>query len=220
MRAVLSRYRRVLAALMAAAAAAFGLAAMRPDSGGEKMVVATRDLAAGALLGPKDVTVRLFPARNVPDGVVSGPAGRTLSSPVRRGEPLTDARLRPPGPFSGNAALPGGRFPGDRLSGGVPSEGGSDGREADAVAAPVRLADAAVVRLLRAGDRVDVLAARSEGPLPARTVAAAVTVVAVPKSEEETDEGALIVVRTDRTQATALARAAVDSRLSVTILGS
>jgi hypothetical protein len=87
------------------------------------------------------------------------------------------------------------------------------------VAIPVRLADAAVARLLHAGDRVDILAARSEGPLPARTIATAVPVIAVPKTEEGTDEGALIVVQTGRDQAAALARASVDSRLSVTILG-
>jgi pilus assembly protein CpaB len=87
-----------------------------------------------------------------------------------------------------------------------------------AVAAPIRLADAAVARLLRTGDHVDVLAARADAPLPARTVASAVPVLAVPKPGPDTDEGALIVIQTSREQAAVLARASADSRLSVTIL--
>ena len=252
MKVVLSRYRRALAALLAAAAAAFGLAAARPRPGGEKVLVAAHDLAAGAVLAPRDVTVRVFPSDAVPDGMVAGATGRTLSGAVRRGEPLTDARLRT-ARFSGSDMLPGsgtlrggtppgdtpsgGKSPGNTLPGGKSSESAPDGTLSDGkppedalsdgadggrggglVAVPVRLADAAVVRLLRIGDRVDVLAARSEGPVPARTIAAMVPVVSVPKADEGTDEGALIVVRADRVQAAALARAAVDSRLSVTIV--
>ncbi|MFB9836617.1 RcpC/CpaB family pilus assembly protein, partial [Actinoallomurus acaciae] len=119
--------------------------------------------------------------------------GRTLSGPVRRGEPLTDARLR---------------------SGGLLGDG-----DPAAVATPIRLADAAVARLLHPGDRVDVLAARSDTTVPARTVVSSVPILAVPKPGLDPDEGALIVVRTDRSQAAALARASTDSRLSITILG-
>jgi Flp pilus assembly protein CpaB len=191
-KAALSRHRRLLAALFAAAAAAFGLDAARPRMHGVRVLVAARDLAGGTRLQPGDVTVRAFPAQAVPAGAVGRATGRTLSDPVRRGEPLTDARLS---------------------SGGL-----LDGQDPAAVATPVRLADAAVARLLHTGDRVDVLAARAEGPLPARTVAASVPVVAVPKPGTETDEGALIVLRTGREQAAALARASVDSRLSITIV--
>jgi Flp pilus assembly protein CpaB len=194
MRAALSRHRRLLAALFAAAAAALGLAAARPHPAGVRVLVAARDLTGGAVLGPRDVSVRVLPVRAVPAGAVHQATGRVLSGPVRRGEPLTDARLR---------------------SGGL-----LDDHDPAAVAVPVRLADAAVVRLLHIGDRVDVLAARSDGPLPARTVASAVPVIAVPKPGPDTDEGALVVLRTGREQAAALARASVDSRLSVTILGS
>jgi pilus assembly protein CpaB len=193
MKMILSRHRRVLAALCAAAAAVFGLAAARPHTGGVRVLVAARDLAGGAVLRPRDVAVRVLPVSAVPAGVVRGVVGRELSGPVRRGEPFTDVRLR---------------------SGGL-----VDGRDPAAVAVPVRLADAAVARLLRPGDHVDVLAARADGPLPARTIVAAVPVIAVPRPGMETDEGALIVVRADRSQAAALARASVDSRMSVTILG-
>jgi pilus assembly protein CpaB len=193
MRAVLSRHRRSLAALFAAAAAACGLAAARPPAQGTRVLVTARDLAGGAVLGPSDVTVRVFPVRAVPAGAVRRATGRVLSGPMRRGEPLTDARLR-----SGRLLA---------------------AHDPVAVAVPVRLADAAVVRLLHTGDRVDVLAARAEGPLPARTVVSAVPIIAVPKPGPDLDEGALVVVETGRDQAAALARASVDSRLSVTILG-
>jgi pilus assembly protein CpaB len=193
MRALLSRHRRLLAAVLAAAAAALGLAAARPHPREAPILVAARDLPGGTTLTTADVRLRALPVHAVPDGAVRRAAGRTLAGPVRRGEPLTDVRLRR----------------GTLL----------DETDPGAVATPVRLADAAVVRLLHPGDRVDVLAARAEGPLPARTVAAAVPVVAVPRPGPDTDEGALVVLRTGRAQAAAIARAAVDSRLSVTIVG-
>jgi Flp pilus assembly protein CpaB len=200
MRALLSRHRRLLAALFAAGAAALSLAATHPHTRGVRVLVAARDLPAGTTLSAGNVTARTFPAVTVPSGAVRRAEGRVLSGPVRRGEPLTDARLRSGGPLSA----------GGPLSSGAPG----------AVAAPIRLADAAVARLLHTGDRVDVLAANADAPLPARTVAAAVPVIAVPRPGPDTDEGALIVVATNRTQAAVLARASVDSRLSVTILGT
>lgn len=249
MKALLSRHRRLLAALLAAIAAVSGLAAARPRPHGVRVLVAARDLAAGTTLRPADLAVRDLPARTVPSGVVTRAAGRTLSGPVRRGEPLTDVRLRTrpfldtvtpggPGGTSG-AGSPGGAggpagpgaTGGTGGTGGTGASGGSgasegagatgQGAQADAsgdVAAPVRLADAAVAGLLHPGDRVDVLAARAEGPPAARTVAAGVTVVAVPRPGPDATEGALVVLRTSRDQAAALARAAVDSRLTVTIV--
>lgn len=199
MRMLLSRHRRLLAALFAAVAAALSLAATHPHVRGVRVLVAARDLPGGAKLSAGDVTERIFREGTAPSGAVQGAAGRVLSGrvlsgPVRRGEPLTDARLRS----------------GGLLDSGVPG----------AVAAPIRLADAAVARLLHAGDHVDVLAARADAPLPARTVASGVPVIAVPRPGPDTDEGALIVVETNRDQAALLARASVDSRLSVTILGT
>jgi Flp pilus assembly protein CpaB len=91
----------------------------------------------------------------------------------------------------------------------------------DQVAVPVRIADAAAARLLHPGDRIDVLAGPATETadlgtrLPARLVAAGVSVLAVPK-ESPGEDGALIVLATDRTQATELAEAG--PRLSVTIL--
>jgi Flp pilus assembly protein CpaB len=225
----LSRHRRVVTALLAATAAVLALAATHPRTHGVRVPVAARDLATGALLGPGDVTARVFPVSAVPSGLIAHPVGRTLSGPVRRGEPLTDMRLRTTEPTV----------------------------DPNLVVTPVRLADSAVAGLLHPGDLVDVLAARTDGPRPARTVAAGVPVISVPGTAgagagaatgigtggtdtagtgtpdngvagagttdgtgigTDTGDGALIVLRTDRAQAATLAQAATDSRLSVTIL--
>lgn len=216
MRATLSRHRRTLAALFAAAAAALALGAARHHPRGVPVLVAAHDLRAGAVLRRGDVALRSFPAGTVPSGALHRAEGRVLAGPVRRGEPLTDAHVA-----SGDLGLAASGGLGRAASGDLGgAASGGVGRPADpsAVAVPVRLADAAVARLLRPGDRVDVLAARPDTPVPARTVAPGVPVVAVPRPGPDTDEGALIVVETGRDQAALLARAAVDSRLSVIIL--
>src|SRR4051794_41930628 len=84
-----------------------------------------------------------------PDGAVrdaSAVVGRLLAAPVRRGEPLTDVRL------AGAGLLGAG--------------------DADLLAVPVRLADAASAALLPAGDHRDVLAAGTPpgAPPPAQGV--------------------------------------------------
>jgi hypothetical protein len=98
------------------------------------------------------------------------------------------------------------------------------------VRAPVRIADAEAVRLLRAGDRVDVLAAT-------RVVASDVTVVAVPAQDSRPPAdpafpeigappddvepgqrgGALVVLAVPRSIAAALSGAAVSNPLAVAL---
>lgn len=89
------------------------------------------------------------------------------------------------------------------------------------VSAPVRIADAATVRLLRPGDRVDVIAAPDSsvsGGGTARVVAAGARVAEVPRAgETPLDGGALVVLSVPRSTATALAGAGVTSRLAVTL---
>jgi pilus assembly protein CpaB len=100
------------------------------------IAVAASDLPAGTVLAAADLTVVDVPEDAAPAGAAASPdelTGQVLASPVRTGEPVTDVRVVGPGLWSQ-----------------VP-----DGL----VAAPVRLADLAVAGLLRAGDRVDVLAA-------------------------------------------------------------
>ncbi|MFE2187264.1 RcpC/CpaB family pilus assembly protein [Streptomyces sp. NPDC059455] len=168
------------------------------------------------------------------------------------------------------AAAPSGRGHTDAVSSRAPAPAGEErrgGPRPAMVSAPVRIADAAAVRLLHPGDRVDVLAT----PLPdaartrpsgatARVVARGVRVAEVPgsRSARTTDGradggapeadpdadadadasgdgaldgggaldgaaiggGALVVLTVPRADANALAGAAADSRLAVTLCRS
>lgn len=85
------------------------------------------------------------------------------------------------------------------------------------VLAPVRIADAATVRLLRPGDRVDVIAAARDGD-QARVVARRARVQQVPAQDGPPERrGALVVLKVPRPTATRLAGAAADTPLSVTL---
>jgi Flp pilus assembly protein CpaB len=227
--ALVSRYRRPLAAVCAAAAVAFALSALRPAAAaGVRVPTAARDLPSGAALRPSDVRLVTMPAAAAPAGIIrAGLAGRVLAGPMRRGEPLTDARLL--GPRLLNGYGPG------------------------LVAVPVRVADPASARLLRPGDRIDVLAAPTSTGDPigdgetaelgirpatvrARPLVSAVPVIAIPGAGAETKDGiglggdpgdhdgtyggdgALIVVAAHRDQAATLAGPAGGSRLSFVIV--
>jgi Flp pilus assembly protein CpaB len=87
------------------------------------------------------------------------------------------------------------------------------------VTAPVRISDAATVRLLRPGDRVDVIAAEetvSGGD--ARVVARGARVTKVPEPlEGASDTGALVVLSVPRATAARLAGASATAQLAVTL---
>ncbi|MFG2620514.1 hypothetical protein ACGFXC_23155 [Streptomyces sp. NPDC048507] len=86
------------------------------------------------------------------------------------------------------------------------------------VSAPVRIADAATVRLLRPGDRVDVVAAERSGPH--RVVAEGARVSEVPAPDVNQgigDGGALVVLSVPRDTARALVGAGAAARLAVTL---
>ncbi|WP_330175280.1 hypothetical protein [Streptomyces sp. NBC_01498] len=90
------------------------------------------------------------------------------------------------------------------------------------VRVPVRIADVATVRLLRAGDRVDVIATATRSPgqgePDARVLASGVRVESVPRLPEGIDEGgALVLLRVERAAAAELAGAGTHSRLAVTL---
>ncbi|MGW2641235.1 hypothetical protein [Streptomyces sp. NPDC001348] len=92
-------------------------------------------------------------------------------------------------------------------------------RPADGVVtAPVRIADAATVRLLRPGDRVDVIAA--EDPAAggdARVVARGARVTRVPQALDGAGNGALVVLAVPRRTAARLVGASATARLAVTL---
>ncbi|MGP3635206.1 RcpC/CpaB family pilus assembly protein [Streptomyces sp. 24-1644] len=111
---------------------------------------------------------------------------------------------------------------------GVP---GTAERQARLVSAPVRIADAATVRLLRPGDRVDVIAA-DDADSDARVVAKGVRVASVPRPAGDTADtagdtatdglpgqggGALVVLSVERDIATALAGAGASGQLAVAV---
>jgi Flp pilus assembly protein CpaB len=156
------------------------------------VVVAARDLLAGAVLTAADLTTADYPAAAAPAGVV-GDAGallrRVLAGGVRTREPITDARLVGPGV---TALLPAGQ-----------------------VAAPVRLADLAVAALVHTGDRVDVLATAAGAPT-AELVAEGALVVAATGADEQAGGGLLLLAVDDGTAAR-LAAAATSATLTVTL---
>ncbi len=196
----MTRHRRLLAAGLAAAAAAAGLQALAPaPPATATAVVAARDLTGGATLRAEDVTTVELPPSAVPSGAVSAAqvAGRVLAGPIRTGTPLTDVD------FVGRSLV--------------------RGLGADLVAVPVRLADPAVGRLVRPGDRIDVLAttvsASGAATGSADVVAADVPVLTVPSTGDSAAyaEGSLVVVAARPATAAALAAAEGGARLSLAL---
>ncbi|MEV5726673.1 MULTISPECIES: RcpC/CpaB family pilus assembly protein [Streptomyces] len=113
--------------------------------------------------------------------------------------------------------------PGDRARG-HPVADRPPGRPAAArVTAPVRIADAATVRLLRPGDRVDVIAAEEAATGgEAHVVARGARVTEVPEPLDGTsghtvDGGALVVLSVPRATAARLVGASATARLAVTL---
>ncbi|MER5439817.1 hypothetical protein [Streptomyces sp. NPDC002790] len=151
-----------------------------------------------------------------------GRAGRRRRRPaVAAGLVLTAAALAAAVPSSGAG---GGPEPPHAGAG----PGGRAAAPAVTVSAPVRIADAGAVRLLRPGDRVDVVAARADGRAGVRVLASGARVASVPKprptlgqgdalGETSTTGGALVVLTVERATAARLAGAGAASRLAVTV---
>ncbi|GAA2211396.1 SAF domain-containing protein [Nonomuraea monospora] len=183
------RRRRLIAAALAAVSVIAAFIATRPADSAPTVLVAARDLSPGPL-NPAD----FHPAALTPPpagAVRTIPAGQTLATPMRRGEPLTDARLL--------AAY--------RLPPGL-------------VATPVRIADAAAAALISPGSTITLLAAYDEAT-PARQLAQDITVLSIPRrppaSGHDRSDGTLIVLATTPTQAADLATAQAHARISLTI---
>jgi hypothetical protein len=95
-------------------------------------------------------------------------------------------------------------------------------RAVQLVTAPVRIADGATVRLLRPGDRVDVIAAEQTAMGGgARVVARGALVSKLPEALETPegagDGGALVMLSVPRSIAARLAGASTTARLAVTL---
>ncbi|MGI8652347.1 MAG: Flp pilus assembly protein CpaB [Geodermatophilaceae bacterium] len=196
--------RRLAAALLAAAALILAVTpvAQPPTATREPpqsaVLVAAQDLPAGRTIGTDDLRSAERTSAQLPDGALTpgmDVVGRVVTGSVRRGEVMTDRRLLGPG-----------------LSASL---------DAGVVASPVRLVDLEVAALLRAGDRVDILAAVQDAP-SATVVAAGVVVLAVPLAESEDSRPAepigLVVVAVDQDTAARLAAAAASGTLTATLL--
>lgn len=134
------------------------------------VVVARRDVAAGARLSPGDVSSRVVPGAFVPSGALTGtaPLGRVVVVPLVRGQVVVDRHLAPRG-LSATAAL-------------VPA-----GTRA------IALPTGGLAPPLRRGDVVDVYATFDDGEEPPTfAVARGVTVVAV-----DADDGTVTVAIDD-----------------------
>ena len=198
LRRAVSWHRRILAAGLAAAAVAAALNVVSPPPPETVVVLAAaRDLSGGERLSADDVREVQMPPAVAPQGVLRPGdrlLGRVLAAPVRAGSPLTDVQL-----LSGS--LVAGYGPG-------------------MVAAPVRIADAGAVSLLRVGDTVDVLAAAPDGSAPTDVVASGAPVVAVPTVDSDggpMGSGALVVLAVSPAVAARLAQAAVSAQLSLVL---
>jgi Flp pilus assembly protein CpaB len=195
-RTVLAR-RRTLAAVCAAVAVAAALRAnASPPAPTTMVLTAAHDLPAGVVVGASDLRRAAFAPGTVPAGSVPSAAvalGRTTAGPMRAGEPITDAQLVTTSMLEGYPGL---------------------------VAVPVRMGDAGAVRLLRVGDRIDVLAADPQSRSAATVVQRDVPVLAIPRPDDSTPgptSGALVVLGVSRASARILAQASVTEVLSVVL---
>lgn len=185
--------------LAAIAAVLTGVNAVLPPAPPTAEVVrAALRLEGGAVISAGDVTVSRMPLGAIPEGALTDSGavlGKTLTSPVPKGQVLTELSL------SAGRSVRSGR-----------------------VVAPLRLADAELAGLLDVGDTVDVIAADGEARAAA-IIARGVRVVALPKVPETegigasaaSSAGALVLVDVDSVTATVLAQAAVTATLSVVL---
>ncbi len=175
--------------------------ALRPDpAGGQSaVVVAASDLAPGVKLSSEHLRREQRWTANLPDGAehdVSALLGSTVAGPVRRGEVLTDARVL-----------------GSRLA------ELSVGPNARVV--PLRLADDAVLDVIRPGDVVDVLAVpgtpagEAAGVRP--LVVAASAVVVLVTAEPRAGEDRVVLVALPAGAAAALAGASLAHNVTLAI---
>ncbi|MBV2356938.1 hypothetical protein KUM39_21610 [Streptomyces sp. J2-1] len=158
---------------------------------------------------PEPREVPSFPPVRVPGGRYRWPGARWRGRVVAAGLAVTAAALVAAGPDGGAAARP--------AHGAAPVR--APVPVAETVTAPVRIADAATVRLLRPGDRVDVIAAgdpASGGA--ARVLVRGVRVTRVPESAGGSgDAGALVMLAVPRSRAAGLVGAGASARLAVTL---
>jgi len=176
------------------------VSALRPDPAATytDVAVAAADLGPGRALTADDVRLEKRSAATLPDGVLKSLdrlVGSALAGAARRGEVLTDARVL-----------------GSRLAG---LSAGPDAR-----VVPLRLADSAVLEVIRPGDVVDVLgAAGTDAQARPRMLASAAVVVGVSAAAPTPGAGAdrVVLVALPAAAATAVAGAGLVQSITLTI---
>lgn len=152
-------HRRLLGALIAAAAVwSVVQATAAPPPPARDVWVAAHDLRGGTVLVRGDLERAAFAPGTEPDAAIRSPEavlGRTLATPVGRGEPITTAHL----------------VGADRLA-------GYPGRAAVAV----RIPDPDVAGLLTPGQRVSLVATDPQGTSPPTRVVDDAVVLTVPRA--------------------------------------
>jgi len=198
--------RTVLARRVAAAGLVVlaGVAALRSDPAGDVagVVVAAHDLTPGSALTVDDVRIEKRLATTIPDGSqanLGAVVGSTLASPTRRGEVLTDVRLL-----------------GSRLAESTAGPG--------ARIVPLRLADSALIDLVRVGDVVDILAApatdaRADSQAVTKVVAtdAVVVLVSAKGKVRDADSERVVLVALPARVANAVAGSALGQAVTLTL---
>jgi len=160
--------RRALAAGLLITAGVLALSDRPGQQPGVHVLAVVRDLGSGSTLRSSDVTA--LAVAQAPDGalrITSEAVGRLLSAPVRKGEVLTDVRVR-------------------LVSGAGPDPG--PGR----VAVPIRPADPGTVELLTPGVHVAVLAVPESGS--ATVLAADAVVLSIPPPSKSDPSRRLVVL--------------------------
>ncbi len=189
----------VLAAVLATIAAIATMRAAATNGAMATVVVAARDLPYGANLDESTANVRelLVPRDGVLPGMVQRPselAGRSLSVPVRAGEPITQASL-----------------------GGEPGVAPEPLRRGERAISVPRVAAGAAIAALVPGARVDVIASSDSGE--ARLVVARAEVIAqtIPNGADAVSDGGAVLLRVTAKGALDLS-AALDGARGVRLL--
>lgn len=161
------------------------------------VLVATRELPPGHILAADDLRIEPRESTALPEGAIREPGalrGATLTGAVAPGEILTELRVI--GPRLAAVAA----------------------HSSDARIVPIRLADNAVADILRAGDRVDVVAGEESGGggRPARLLAADAAVILAPGADgTRAKDDRIVLVALDSRRATAVAAASLRTALTV-----
>lgn len=203
----LNRNRRLAVALLLCAAIGLAVQQLTPAPAlTQAVLAAARDLPAGQTLTLADVMEVHFPQELLPAGSFSNSSaleGKQLAAPVRKGQLFADSQLLGPGLLAGSPA--------------------------GSAAVPLRLADPSSIRLLSAGQLINVVLTGGNGfeqRAPSQVLAEQVPVLwtssgggAPGQWLDAGDPDGLIVVAANAEQARSLAGSSTQGKLFFVLVG-